>query len=87
MQRVALLQHLEYLQAGTDNGGSYRVAEQVGAAALTQQVDDLLTARGETTHGTTEGLTQRTGVDIYTTVGLVQLAHTMTRSAYYTGRV
>src|SRR3712207_6132715 len=62
---VILLQHLEYFEASTYNRWSQGVGEEVRATALTQHVDNLLAACSEPAEGTTERLTERTGIDVY----------------------
>ena len=81
MDLVALAQHLEHLQRGTDNGGGQRIAEQIGARTLAQQIDNLLSACGETAQGSAEALAQRAGVDVHTAVGAEELAHAVSRLA------
>ena len=87
MQGVALFQYLERFESGAHDGGSHRVGEQVGAAALTEHVDNFLAAGGEATHGTAEGLAQRAGIDVDAAVRAEELAHAVTRGAHNAGRV
>ena len=87
VQGVAFFQHLEYFKACTNDARSQGVGEEIRTAALAQQVDNLFAARGETAQSAAEGFAQCTGVDVHTSVGVVQFAHAMSRSAHYSGRV
>ena len=87
MELVALLQHLEHLEACTYYCRGNRVAEQVGTRTLAQQVDNLFATSGETTYTATECFTQSTGDDVDLTAEVEFLAHTATSSTYNTCRV
>ena len=84
MDLVALLEHLEHFEAGTNDARGQRVGEEVRTRALTEHVDDLLLTCGEATEGATESLTERARVDVHATVGLAELAHAVARSTYDT---
>ena len=54
---------------------------------MTEQIDNLFTTGGKSSQCTAESLTQRSGINIYTSVSLIQLAYAMTSGTYHTGRV
>ena len=87
MQRIAFFQHLEHFKAGAHNGRSNRVREQIRTRTLTQHVDDFFLTCSETTHSTTECLTQCTGEDIHTSIHIVLFGYTVTGRAYHACRV
>ena len=87
MQLVALLQDTENLKARADDARSERVREQVRTAALSEKVNDLLTACCESAEGTAESLSESTGVDIHSAISICKLADTVTGSTYNSCRM
>ena len=59
-------EHIEHLAAGSGNGRSQGVGEQIGTAALTQQIDDFLTGAGVAAGSAAQSLAQSTGDDVHT---------------------
>ena len=87
MNLITLLQHLEYLQRGTNDGRSQGVGEKVWTTALAEQVDDLFPSCRKATKGTAKRLTQRASINVHSSVGIEELAHTMTGCTYHTCRM
>ncbi len=87
MQGIALAQDVEGLDGGAHYHGRQTIGEQIGTAALTQHVDNLLATRGEATHRTAEGLAQGACVDVHTPVGIEKLTHAAACLAHNACRV
>ncbi len=87
VQFVALAEHAEHLDSGSHHGGRQRVGEKIGARTLAQHVDDLLAARREPPHGTSEGLAQRAGQDVDLSAQVVKFGDAAARLAQNTGRM
>ena len=78
LKGAALAHKLEHTDTCSNQAGSHRVREEVWTATLAQHVDNLLLTCCETTHGTTEGLTQGTCQDFDLTAQVVTLCYTTT---------
>ena len=87
MQGVALFEHLEDFEPSADDGRGDGVAEEIGARALAEHVNDLLRTCGEATDGTTEGLAERAGVQVDASVAVELLGYSSTRPPDDTCRV
>ena len=84
---VALVEHFEGLDGRSHHRGRNGVGKEVGAAALTQHVDDFLATGGKSAHCTAEGFAERTGVEVYAVVGVEELGNATAGLAYNTGRM
>ena len=86
-QRSALLQHVEQLQAGPHNGRGQGVGEQVGAASLAEQVDDLLAPGGIAAGSPAKGLAQGAGDNVNPALHAVVLRRSAAVFAHKSHRV
>lgn len=81
------LQHLDALQRTGGNSRSQCIGEQVGTAALPQQIDDLLLAGGEAAGSAAQGLTEGAGDDIHPAHDTAVLRRAAAMLAHETGGV
>ena len=65
-QSGGFFQQLDGADGGSADGGSHGVGEQVGTAALTQQIHDGLTGSGVAAGSTAHGLAEGAGDDVHT---------------------
>ena len=83
MKGIALLEYLEGLYSGAGNHRRDGIGEEVRAGALTQHLDNLLAAGGETAHGAAKGLSEGAGEDIYAAIAVKLLCNAVAGGAYH----
>ena len=87
LQFVGTSQDIEGLDTCRSNHRRNGVREEIRTTALTQQVDDLFLTGSETADRTAESLTKRAGDDLYLTAHVIELGHTVSGLADYSGGV
>ena len=87
MQGVALGQDLEHLDGRRGDHRGDGIGEEIRAGTLTEHVDDLFPAGGETTYGATEGFAKGAGKDVDAPVAVELLGYAAAGLADYAGAV